>query len=193
MKLTEFNPGDIVDYHNIPCIVLEYRNEGILVAYANPFICQFGRTNNFAHSLLLELMFNNVCSVFPSSELIRHKVDLIALNGGSEYCFCEPFAAPLTLEEYKRFLPILEQHRSKEWPGLFEWTATPWGTPLRGGDDGLVVCISSTSNIVYAHYSDECLARPAFLLSPDQEVRGIHKSQTIPYPELVRFSTENSI
>ena len=165
--VSAITPGKVISYRGEPCIVLEHRQDGTLLATAKQIEVKFGPTNNFAGSPLkthLNVNFLDSITQGHPDEVITRTVDLTALNGSKEYGTVECKVAPLTLDELRKYHGILPN------PEAFEWSATPWSTPCVDDDHSWVLGLVSYG---YLHY-DVCAStygsRPAFLIPSDYTV-----------------------
>lgn len=155
-------PGQTVNYHGEPCLVLEHRKDGTMLLHLDQMTHAFGSSNNFAaSSLRSHLNGPYLVSLTDGNpdEIIIRTVDLTALNGSKEYGSCECKVAPLTIDELRKYHDILPL------PERFEWSVTPWSTPAVNEDDTWVMGLSSGGNI----YNDDSCgssrgSRPAFLI-----------------------------
>lgn len=154
-------PGQTVNYHGEPCLVLEHRKDGTMLLHLDQMTHAFGSSNNFAaSSLRAHLNGPYLASLTDGNpdEIITRTVDLTALNGSKEYGSCECKVAPLTIDELRKYHDILPL------PERFEWSVTPWSTPKVDEDDTWVLGLSSYGNVYnyYCYYSYG--SRPAFLV-----------------------------
>lgn len=154
-------PGQTVNYHGEPCLVLEHRKDGTMLLHLDQMTHAFGSSNNFAaSSLRAHLNGPYLASLTDGNpdEIITRTVDLTALNGSKEYGSCECKVAPLTIDELRKYHDILPI------PERFEWSVTPWSTPAVNEDDTWVMGLNSSGGI----YSNLCYcsvgSRPAFLI-----------------------------
>lgn len=156
-----FAPGQIVRYHDEPCIVLEHRQDGTLLVVTEQIKYKFGSGNNYAASSL-RAYFNGayLVSITDSNpdEIITRTVDLTALNGSTEYGTVECKLAPLTLDELRKYHDILPR------PEGFEWSVTPWSTPKVDEDDKWVLGLVSGGYLGDGNCSSTYGSRPAFLI-----------------------------
>lgn len=155
-------PGQTVNYHGEPCLVLEHRKDGTMLLHLDQMTHAFGSSNNFAaSSLRAHLNGPYLASLTDGNpdKIITRTVDLTALNGSKEYGSCECKVAPLTIDELRKYHDILPL------PERFEWSVTPWSTPAVNEDDTFSACGLSSSGGVYR---DDCNysrgSRPAFLI-----------------------------
>lgn len=154
-------PGQIVNYHGEPCLVLEHRKDGTMLLHLDQMTHAFGSSNNFAASSLRAHLNGPYLASLTDGipdEIITRTVDLTALNGSKEYGSCECKVAPLTIDELRKYHDILPL------PERFEWSVTPWSTPKVDEDDTWVLGLDSDGRI----YSGGCNysggSRPAFLV-----------------------------
>ena len=154
-------PGQTVNYHGEPCLVLEHRKDGTMLLHLDQMTHAFGSSNNFAaSSLRAHLNGPYLASLTDGNpdEIITRTVDLTALNGSKEYGSCECKVAPLTIDELRKYHDILPL------PERFEWSVTPWSTPKVDEDDTWVLGLDSNGNIYYYHCDYSIGSRPAFLV-----------------------------
>lgn len=154
-------PGQTVNYHGEPCLVLEHRKNGTMLLHLDQMTHAFGSSNNFAaSSLRAHLNGPYLASLTDGNpdEIITRTVDLTALNGPKEYGSCECKVAPLTIDELRKYHDILPL------PERFEWSVTPWSTPAVNEDDTWVMGLNSDGNIDDGLCGDSYGSRPAFLI-----------------------------
>lgn len=154
-------PGQTVNYHGEPCLVLEHRKDGTMLLHLDQMTHAFGSSNNFAaSSLRAHLNGPYLASLTDGNpdEIITRTVDLTALNGSKEYGSCECKVAPLTIDELRKYHDILPL------PERFEWSVTPWSTPAVNEDDTWVMGLFSNGNIYNDGCGDSYGSRPAFLI-----------------------------
>ena len=159
-------PGKVILYRGEPCIVLEHRKEGTLLAVAEQIEQSFGKTNNFKdedNALRVHLngaFLDSITQGHPE-EVITRTVDLTALNGSKEYGTVECKVAPLTLDELRKYHGILPN------PESWEWSVTPWSTPCVDDDHVWVLGLGSGGGLGYSGCSGAGGSRPAFLIPSD--------------------------
>lgn len=159
-------PGKVILYRGEPCIVLEHRKEGTLLAVAEQIEQSFGKTNNFKdedNALRVHLngaFLDSITQGHPE-EVITRTVDLTALNGSKEYGTCEAKVAPLTLDELRKYHGLIPK------PEVFEWSATPWSTPCVDDDHSWVLGLNSNGYLDYYCCTGTRGSRPAFLIPSD--------------------------
>lgn len=154
-------PGQTVNYHGEPCLVLEHRKDGTMLLHLDQMTHAFGSSNNFAaSSLRAHLNGPYLASLTDGNpdEIITRTVDLTALNGSKEYGSCECKVAPLTIDELRKYHDILPL------PERFEWSVTPWSTPAVNEDDTWVMGLDSDGSIRNYSCSVTYGSRPAFLI-----------------------------
>lgn len=154
-------PGQTVNYHGEPCLVLEHRKDGTMLLHLDQMTHAFGSSNNFAaSSLRAHLNGPYLASLTDGNpdEIITRTVDLTALNGSKEYGSCECKVAPLTIDELRKYHDILPI------PERFEWSVTPWSTPAVNEDDTWVMGLLSNGGIGNGYCGSSYGSRPAFLI-----------------------------
>ena len=171
-------PGKVVSYRGKPCIVLEHREEGTLLMDAERVKYSFGASNNFAASSLRALLNGTYLDSITqghSDEVITRTVDLTALNGSKEYGMVECKAAPLTLDELRKYHSIIPK------PEGFEWSATPWSTPCVNDDHRRVIGLDSGGDLGNSgnYCSSAYGSRPAFLIPSDFAVEELYPEERV--------------
>lgn len=154
-------PGQTVNYHGEPCLVLEHRKDGTMLLHLDQMTHAFGGSNNFAASSLRSHLNGPYLASLTDGnpdEIITRTVDLTALNGSKEYGSCECKVAPLTIDELRKYHDILPI------PERFEWSVTPWSTPKVDEDDTWVLGLNSIGSINYRSCAGTYGSRPAFLI-----------------------------
>lgn len=154
-------PGQTVNYHGEPCLVLEHRKDGTMLLHLDQMTHAFGSSNNFAASSLRSHLNGPYLASLTDGnpdEIITRTVDLTALNGSKEYGSCECKVAPLTIDELRKYHDILPL------PERFEWSVTPWSTPAVNEDDTRVMGLSSGGGVFYSDCYFSGGSRPAFLI-----------------------------
>lgn len=154
-------PGQTVNYHGEPCLVLEHRKDGTMLLHLDQMTHAFGSSNNFAASSLRSHLNGPYLASLTDGnpdEIITRTVDLTALNGSKEYGSCECKVAPLTIDELRKYHDILPL------PERFEWSVTPWSTPAVNEDDTWVMGLNSNGGIYYNGCNGSLGSRPAFLI-----------------------------
>lgn len=164
MKVPVLNiaPGKAISYRGEPCIVLEHRQDGTLLMDVEWVKHQFGSSNNFAVSPLrthLNSVYLDGITQDHPEEIIPRTVDLTALNGSKKYGTCEAKVAPLTLDELRKYHDIIPK------PEVWDWSATPWGTPNVDEDDTWVLGLCSNGHLNCNVCANTYGSRPAFLIS----------------------------
>lgn len=160
-------PGQTVNYHGEPCLVLEHRKDGTMLLHLDQMTHAFGSSNNFAASSLrahLNGPYLRSLTDGNPDEVITRTVDLTALNVSTEYGTCDCKVAPLTLDELRKYHDILPL------PERFEWSVTPWSTPKVNEDDTWVMGLNSSGNICNNYCTSTYGSRPAFLISSNLPV-----------------------
>lgn len=154
-------PGQTVNYHGEPCLVLEHRKDGTMLLHLDQMTHAFGSSNNFAASSLRSHLNGPYLASLTDGnpdEIITRTVDLTALNGSKEYGSCECKVAPLTIDELRKYHDILPI------PERFEWSVTPWSTPAVNEDDTWVMGLHTNGGVYRSVCTLTYGSRPAFLI-----------------------------
>lgn len=164
-------PGDIIELAGIKFVVLEDRgpvcsdsteSELFIMALESQGQSIFGDTNNYAESDLRrrvagwldELLDHGVNPDFVRSRVL----DLTTLDGHGKYGTLETKAAPLTMDEARKYADVIPD------PDEVCWLATGWGGPGYFGST-LALCVSSGGVWYYSGCSSSYGIRPALVIS----------------------------
>lgn len=182
-------PGDIIELAGIKFVVLEDRgpvcsdsteSELFIMALESQGQSIFGDTNNYAESDLRrrvagwldELLDHGVNPDFVRSRVL----DLTTLDGHGKYGTLETKAAPLTMDEARKYADVIPN------PDEVCWLATGWGGPeYFGSAYALYVNSSGSWNGLSCSYSygiRPALVISSLLLTSEDE------------PDLSEFSTD---
>lgn len=186
-------PGSIIELAGIKFVVLEDRgpvcsdsteSELFILALESQGQSTFGDTNNYAESKLKEAVDAWLYRLTEKLEvegynsgLIKNRViDLTTLDGYKGFGSLEVAAAPLTLDEARKYAEFMPD------PDEASWLATGWGGPEHFGSTNALYVNSSGS--WFSNYcSSSYGVRPAlvissFLLASEDE------------PDLSEYSTD---
>lgn len=172
MKINKirYEPGDIITLAGTEFVVLDVERYGappdslFLLALESIGTSEFGSSNNYAESDLkkavdkwLEDMDKNG---LDNAMLIPREIDLTTLDGSGRYGKLSVKAAPLTLDEARKYAAIIPNAK-----GLC-WLATGWSDPSKSGGD-FALCVYSSGDWNYIHSSHSYGIRPALKIPSD--------------------------
>lgn len=154
------SPGDIITLADIKFVVLDIINGNpFVVALTNQGNIPFGGGNNYATSSLREAVENWLEDFDIDTDLIiEREVDLTTLDGYKGYGKLKVKAAPLTMDEARKYAELIPN------PDDWSWLATGWGAPEHNGSRNALSVESSG-------YWEDCFCpnsngvRPALMLS----------------------------
>ena len=154
------NPGDIITLADVKFAVLD-------IIYGNPFVValtnqgssRFGDSNNYANSTLRNVVENWLEDLDIDTDLVMEReIDLTTLDGYNGYGKLKVKAAPLTMDEARRYAELIPN------PDSWSWLATGWGGTEETGSQ-LALYVNSSGY----WYNDYCSGshgiRPALMLS----------------------------
>lgn len=164
-------PGDIIELAGIKFVVLEDRgpvcsdsteSELFIMALESQGQSIFGDTNNYAESDLRrrvagwldELLDHGVNPDFVRSRVL----DLTTLDGHGKYGTLETKAAPLTMDEARKYADVIPD------PDEVCWLATGWGGPGYFGS-ALALYVNSSGYWNGRYCSSSYGIRPALVIS----------------------------
>ena len=158
--LSDFQAGATVKYHGEPCIVLEHRKDGTLLMVLEQIEHTFGSDNDFAKSDLREHLngaYMDTLTQGNHGEILKRAIDLTAVNGSKQYGIDTCCIAPLTFDEYRKYHDIIPK------PEKWEWSVTPWSTPVHGRHRQRLLLVRQWQ-CHYGSCNNTYGSRPAFLL-----------------------------
>lgn len=168
----ECDPGEIADIGGMKFVVLDverhcgnYPDTMFLLALSGVGQSCFGSCNNYAESELrkavgewLERM--EMLNKLQPHLIVRREIDLTTLNGYKGYGKLTVAAAPLTLDEARKYADIIPSANQ------MCWLATGW-SGLDDSDCDGALAIESTGNWVHENCNRIGGVRPALKVSAD--------------------------
>lgn len=154
------NPGDIITLADVKFAVLDIIDGNLfVVALTNQGDSRFGDSNNYASSTLRNAVENWLEDLDIDTDLVvEREIDLTTLDGYKGYGKLKVKAAPLTMDEARKYAELIPD------PDSWSWLATGWGAPEHRG--------STYALRVYSNggwYNNGCSSslgvRPALMLS----------------------------
>ena len=163
-------PGDIVTLAGTRFVVLDVERRGslpdslFLLALESVGASEFGSSNNYAESDLKKAVDKWLEDMgkrgLDNAKLIPREIDLTTLDGSGCYGKLSVKAAPLTLDEARKYADIIPN--AERWC----WLATGWSGPSKSDGD-LALCVYSNGD----WYSNRCSSsygiRPALKIPSD--------------------------
>lgn len=158
-------PGDIVTLAGTGFVVLDVERRGslpdslFLLALESVGASEFGSSNNYAESDLKKAVDKWLEDMgkrgLDNAKLIPREIDLTTLDGSGCYGKLSVKAAPLTLDEARKYADIIPN--AERWC----WLATGWSGPSKSDGD-LALCVYSHGGWDSLSYcSDSNGIRPA--------------------------------
>lgn len=164
-------PGDIVKLGGIDFVVLDNNMAGSSAEPETLFILavnsqgesRFGDSNNYAVSDLREAVMDWLTMMVDDkgvdlNAIIPRTIDLLTLDGFKGYGTLEVKAAPLTLDEARKYADLIPECDA------WTWLATGWGRPGNVGS-GYAWNVSSNGGWNSNHCTYSYGIRPALILS----------------------------
>ena len=154
------NPGDIITLADVKFAVLDIIDGNpFVVALTNQGSSRFGDSNNYANSTLRNVVENWLEDLDIDTDLVMEReIDLTTLDGYNGYGKLKVKAAPLTMDEARKYAELIPD------PDDWSWLATGWGAPEHfGSRSALYVGSNGYWNDNGCSYSYG--VRPALMLS----------------------------
>lgn len=154
------NPGDIITLADVKFAVLDIIDGNpFVVALTNQGSSRFGDSNNYANSTLRNVVENWLEDLDIDTDLVMEReIDLTTLDGYKGYGKLKVKAAPLTMDEARKYAELIPD------PDDWSWLATGWGAPEHFGS---LYALGVRSNGYW--YNASCSysygVRPALMLS----------------------------
>lgn len=154
------NPGDIITLADVKFAVLDIIDGNpFVVALTNQGSSRFGDSNNYANSTLRNVVENWLEDLDIDTDLVMEReIDLTTLDGYKGYGKLKVKAAPLTMDEARKYAELIPD------PDDWSWLATGWGAPEHyGSRSALLVDSNGSWDNGGCSYSGGI--RPALMLS----------------------------
>lgn len=154
------NPGDIITLADVKFAVLDIIDGNpFVVALTNQGSSRFGDSNDYANSTLRNVVENWLEDLDIDTDLVMEReIDLTTLDGYKGYGKLKVKAAPLTMDEARKYAELIPD------PDDWSWLATGWGAPEHFGSQLALYVFSGgvwLSNFCSSSYG----IRPALMLS----------------------------
>ena len=165
VKLSEIPEGETFKIGRYEFVVLYQAIDGtaVILKDPNPLDVKFGESNNYDGSAVDEAcnkFAESLSSMIGEENIFTHEVDLTSNDGLDDYGHVTRRASLLTAEQYRRYVPILDQHKPDRW----WWLATPWSTETHGHSSA-ALCVSPRGGILSNRYYYDYGVRPFCILS----------------------------
>ena len=154
------NPGDIITLADVKFAVLDIIDGNpFVVALTNQGSSRFGDSNNYANSTLRNVVENWLEDLDIDTDLVMEReIDLTTLDGYKGYGKLKVKAAPLTMDEARRYAELIPN------PDSWSWLATGWGGTEETGSQ-YALYVYSDGSWGYRYCSSSHGIRPALMLS----------------------------
>ena len=154
------NPGDIITLADVKFAVLDIIDGNpFVVALTNQGSSRFGDSNNYANSTLRNVVENWLEDLDIDTDLVMEReIDLTTLDGYNGYGKLKVKAAPLTMDEARKYAELIPD------PDDWSWLATGWGAPEHFGSQ-LALYVDSNGGWSSGGCSNSYGIRPALMLS----------------------------
>lgn len=154
------NPGDIITLADVKFAVLDIIDGNpFVVALTNQGSSRFGDSNNYANSTLRNVVENWLEDLDIDTDLVMEReIDLTTLDGYKGYGKLKVKAAPLTMDEARKYAELIPD------PDDWSWLATGWGAPEHFGSQR-ALGVGSNGGWYYSYCSNSSGIRPALMLS----------------------------
>lgn len=154
------NPGDIITLADVKFAVLDIIDGNpFVVALINQGDSRFGDNNNYASSTIRNAVENWLEDLDIDTDLVvEREIDLTTLDGYKGYGKLKVKAAPLTMDEARKYAELIPD------PDSWSWLATGWGAPEHRGSQ-LALRVDSVGGWGGDYCSYSYGVRPALMLS----------------------------
>lgn len=154
------NPGDIITLADVKFAVLDIIDGNpFVVALTNQGSSRFGDSNNYANSTLRNVVENWLEDLDIDTDLVMEReIDLTTLDGYNGYGKLKVKAAPLTMDEARKYAELIPD------PDDWSWLATGWGAPEHFGSQ-YALLVNSNGYWFNNYCSSSRGIRPALMLS----------------------------
>ena len=201
MKKTVYNPGDIVKLGGIEFVVLDNNMAGsssdeevlFILATKSQGDSRFGDNNNYAESDLLKAVRDWLNELEGKGvdiyKLRSRRLDLTTLDGYKGYGTMEVHAAPLTIDEARKYAEVIPNCDD------LTWLVTGWGGPGHLGESSVLRVLSNGdwyySSASYSRGIRPALVIPSSLLDSECDETGLENVSTEALLEELRCRTNS--
>lgn len=145
--LYEVPVGGLFTVKDQKMIVLEHHGCGGTVAICEKVLQDmgFGEDNNYSESDVDEFccgFADKMKKLVGNKNVLEFRLDLTSDDGLDDYGYINRHAALLTTDMYRRYVRILDEHKSAE----YWWLSTAYSTPEHGSETS-VRCVSPSGII----------------------------------------------
>lgn len=161
IPLSSANPGQII---NNKYIVLEHFEDGTTAVIKKDLLektMKFGKSNNWKESdiryYLNKYYLTEIENEFGKDNIIKHKVNLLSLDGFDDYGISDDMVSLLTIDQYRKYRKVLGENMVN-W-----WLATPDSTQS-GWSSSCVRCVGSDGGVNCSGCGCGTNVRPFFIL-----------------------------
>ena len=117
--------------------------------------------------------YSDLLKYVGKNNILKHKVDLTAMDGRKEYGACRDFVSLLTCDMYRKYVEIIDKYKgsieiikspviTKDW----WWFSTPYSTKANGYFDSVCICNRYGAIYRYSNYNKGGI-RPFCILKSD--------------------------
>ena len=164
--LSSLDPGDVFVTDIGKFVVLEQGTMGTAVisqGFMREDIIFDNDSPDYKVSALRKLMDGEILAEFEkefgSENIIEHEVDLVTVDGQTDYGTCTCKVRPVTFDEFRKYGEYLI---NKDLDDLW-WTCTAWSTPERGYEY-LVAVVSPSGYFSFSNFVGNIGVRPFCIL-----------------------------
>lgn len=167
VELSSVAVGDTVKIGPHEMIVLEQHGDATSLIKKDILLeSSFGANNNYNGSYVDERcneFAREISDMVGEPNMIWITVDLTSNDGLKDYGTIDRKASLLTADQYRRYVAVLDIHKSDDW----WWLSTPFTTPAHL-NDRRVLCVSPSGCIGLNDYSISVIGvRPFCILKSD--------------------------
>ena len=149
--LSEVEPGEVFKVGEYEFVALEHCAGQTAAILKKPaFFAKFGSSNNYDGSDADKLctdFWENLCGIVGKENLVEHEVDLTSNDGLDDYGSVPRCVSLLSAAQYRKWVKILDLHKSDSW----WWLATADSTAAHN-NDRWVLCVSPLGGVDYVNY-----------------------------------------
>lgn len=165
VKLKDIPVGEPFKIGNYEFVILEHSKEttAIIMKGLLHKEKQFGKKNNYENSYVDDLCNDfaiKIADIIGEDNLIEHTVDLTSDDGLKDYGKIKRKMSLLTTELYRRYVEILDKHKTDAW----WWLATAYSTPTHESSSW-VKCVSPVGLLSNYFYCNDFGVRPFCILN----------------------------
>jgi hypothetical protein len=164
-KLSDIPEGEPFKVGKYEFVVLEHSGDTTAVILKALLFDskKFGKDSNYKNSYVDDVcndFANTISDIIGEENLVEHTVDLTADDGLKDYGTIKRRMSLLTANLYRRYVEILDKHKTGKW----WWLSTSYSTPTHGYNN-FIKCVAPSGYVCNYGFNNNLGVRPFCILN----------------------------